>query len=62
MKFPVNPIKSDTVRLSDGQSITGFFIGDPLIYDAHFVNNTHVECEGDGVCKYCDAGERIKQI
>lgn len=58
MKFPKLPDSVDAsqfLRLKDGQSVVGVFVGDPYPFYAHWVNQKPVTCEGEH-CNICKAG------
>ncbi len=38
---------------NDGDKVVGAFVGDPFARDKHWVDNSSVECEGEG-CPHCE--------
>lgn len=45
------------VKMKSGDRIVGLFVGDPVLFDQHWVDGKSSVCSGAG-CTHCKAGEK----
>jgi hypothetical protein len=59
MKFP--DLSKDTggkfVKMKSGDRLVGLFVGDPVMFDQHWVEGKSQNCTGPN-CPHCEAGEK----
>lgn len=67
MKFPDvdggskgGPAAGTFLKLKDKERVKGVFVGDPVIFRQHWIENRSQLCTGKATCDHCKAGDKSK--